>query len=288
MRLVRTDRPLDPTLLIILGTVDRVAVDCGIDYFVAGAMARDILLTHVFGIDTGRATRDVDFAIAVESWDQFDLVKARLVSVGSFTASDKLVQRLYYRDEARKFEYPIDLVPFGGVEQTPHSFAWPPELDVMMNVAGYEDALKAAEHVQVTPDLIIRVASLPGLATLKLFAWKDRGLTDSKDAVDLLTIMRRYSDAGNQDRLYSEALDILESAGYDPDLAGACLLGADIARRVSESTYRQLIDMLSDTTLVDCLVLHLARSLKGQEDSQSLADAFIGQFKTGLGIGPSR
>jgi len=288
MRSVRTDRPLDPTLLIILGTVDRVAVDCGIDYFVAGAMARDILLTHVFGIDTGRATRDVDFAIAVESWDQFDLVKARLVSVGSFTASGTLAQRLYYRDEARKFECPIDLVPFGGVEQTPHTFAWPPELDVMMNVAGYQDALKAAEHVQVAPDLIIRVASLPGLAVLKLFAWMDRGLTNSKDADDLLTIMRRYSDAGNLDRLYGEAIGMLESAGYDPDLAGACLLGADIARRVSESTYRQLVDRLNDATLVDRLILQMARSLTGEEDSQTLADAFIGQFKTGLGIRPSR
>ncbi|MFO1429219.1 MAG: nucleotidyl transferase AbiEii/AbiGii toxin family protein [Candidatus Competibacteraceae bacterium] len=288
MRSIRIDRPLDPALLRILEAVDHVVADYGIDCFVTGAMARDILLTHVFGIDTGRATRDVDFAIAVASWDQFNLFKARLVSGGSFTASDKLVQRLYYRDEARKFEYPIDLVPFGGVEQIPHTFAWPPELDVMMNVAGYEDALKTAEHVQVNQDLIIRVASLPSLAMLKLFAWKDRGLTDSKDAVDLLTIMRRYSDAGNQDRLYSEAFDILESARYDPHLASACLLGADIARRVSKSTCRQLIDMLSDTTLVDRLVLHLARSLKDQEDSQTVADALIGQFKTGLGIGPSR
>jgi len=246
------------------------------------------LLTHVFGIDTGRATRDVDFAIAVESWNQFDLFKARLVSGGNFTTSDKLVQRLYYRDEARKFESPIDFVPFGGIEQTPHTFAWPPELDVMMNVAGYEDALKAAEHVQVAPDLIIRVASLPGLAVLKLFAWMDRGVTNSKDADDLLTIMRRYSDAGNLDRLYGEAISMLESAGYDPDLAGACLLGADIARWVSESTYRQLVDLLSDTILVDRLVLQMARLLKGQEDSQTLADAFIGQFKTGLGIRPSR
>ncbi len=282
MHSVRTDRPLDPTLLIILGTVDRVAVDCGIDYFVAGAMARDILLTHVFGIDTGRATRDVDFAIAVESWDQFDLVKARLVSVGSFTASGTPAHRLYYRDK-----FPIDLIPFGGIEQTPHTFAWPSELDVM-NVAGYEDVLKAAEHVQVAPDLIIRVASLPGLAVLKLFAWMDRGLTNSKDADDLLTIMRRYSDAGNLDRLYGEAFGMLESAGYDPDLAGACLLGADIARRVSESTYRQLVDRLNDATLVDRLILQMARSLTGEEDSQTLADAFIGQFKTGLGIRPSR
>ena len=283
MRLVRTDRPLDPTLLIILGTVDRVAVDCGIDYFVAGAMARDILLTHVFGIDTGRATRDVDFAIAVESWDQFDLVKARLVSVGSFTASSTLAHRLYYRDK-----FLIDLIPFGGIEQTPHTFAWPPELDVMMNVAGYEDALKAAEHVQVTPDLIIRVASLPGLAVLKLFAWMDRGVTNPKDADDLLTIMRCYSDAGNLDRLYGAAIGMLESAGYDPALAGACLLGADIAKQVSESTYLQLVDRLNDATLVDRLILHMARSLPGEEDSQTLADAFIGQFKTGLGIGPSR
>ena len=281
MCLVQTDRPLDPILLRILEVVARVAVDCGIDYFVTGAMARDILLTHVFGIDTGRATRDVDFAIAVASWDQFDLFKARLVSVGSFTASDKLVQRLYYRDK-----FPIDLVPFGGVEQTPHTFAWPPELDVMMNVAGYEDALKTAEHVQAAPDLIIRVASLPGLATLKLFAWLDRGLTNPKDADDLLTIMRRYSDAGNLDRLYGAAIGMLESAGYDPALAGACLLGADIARQVSESTYLQLVDRLNDATLVDRLILHMARSLPGEEDSQTMAAAFIDQFKTGLGIPP--
>jgi len=32
---VRTDRPLDPILLRILSAVARVAVDCGIDYFVA-------------------------------------------------------------------------------------------------------------------------------------------------------------------------------------------------------------------------------------------------------------
>jgi predicted nucleotidyltransferase len=100
--------------------------------------------------------------------------------------------------------------------------------------------------------------------------------------------MRRYSDAGNQCQIYGEAFGILKSAGYDPDLAGACLLGADIARQVSESTYRQLVDMLNDATLVDRLILHMARSLTGEEDSLTLADAFIGQFKIGLGIRPSR
>jgi predicted nucleotidyltransferase len=48
-----------------------------------GATARNILLTGVFGLSAGRATRDVDLAVAVEGWPQFEAIKVRLVGTGA-------------------------------------------------------------------------------------------------------------------------------------------------------------------------------------------------------------
>jgi hypothetical protein len=53
---VPPDRPVDPLAIEILKQVDPVARALGIDYFVTGATARDILLVGVFGLETGRST----------------------------------------------------------------------------------------------------------------------------------------------------------------------------------------------------------------------------------------
>jgi predicted nucleotidyltransferase len=48
---------------------------------------------------------------------------------------------------------------------------------------------------------LLRVASLPGLAILKLVAWADRGAANAKDAHDLYQLMTNYAAAGNSGRL---------------------------------------------------------------------------------------
>jgi len=70
MLFVAPERPVAPMTLVVLTLVDRIARKLALDYFVTGAMARDFLLYGVFGLDTGRATLDVDLAIAVDSWAQ--------------------------------------------------------------------------------------------------------------------------------------------------------------------------------------------------------------------------
>ena len=102
---------------------------------------------------------------------------------------------------------------------------------------GEVEALQTALLVQVATGLIIRVASLAGLALLKLLAWRDRGLEDTRDATDLVTLCRHYAEAGNLDRIYAEALPALQAVDFDVELAGA-------ARYLLEQQdmMRQLID----------------------------------------------
>lgn len=78
----RTDRPVEPRILDILRRVDAAARQQRIDYFVGGALARDLILLHVFGKDTGRAMRDVDLGICIDDWARLDSLKGMLIQGG--------------------------------------------------------------------------------------------------------------------------------------------------------------------------------------------------------------
>ena len=279
---VAPERPVAPMTLAVLTFVDRVMRELTLDYFVTGAMARDILLYNVFGFDTGLGTLDVDLAIALDSWPQFDGVKARFVETGAFTPDSSKTHRLFYRGGAGQKGYPLDLLPFGGVEQGPNKIAWPPDFSVVMNVAGYREALAASQEVEVRPGLVVRVASLPGLAILKLFAWADRGAENPKDALDLATLLRQYGAAGNETRLFGDEIGLLEALGYDLDLAGARLLGKDAARVTTPATRDQVVALLDDAMRLDRLLSDMARTFRGAGDPIAEAEVLIAQFKTGL------
>jgi predicted nucleotidyltransferase len=67
--------------------VDPIARSSKWEYFLAGATARDLILVNVDGLRPGRATRDFDFGIGVESWTQFELLKEGLFATNEFSAS---------------------------------------------------------------------------------------------------------------------------------------------------------------------------------------------------------
>ena len=280
---IARERPVAPITLAVLTLVDRIARQLALDYLVTGAMAKDLVLYGVFGLDTGGATLDVDLAVALDSWQQFDVVKARLVETGAFTPDGRVMHRLVYRGGMGQRGYSLDLLPFGGIEQRPNEIAWPPDLSILMNVAGYREALAAAEEVEVHPGFVVRVVSLPGLAIVKLFAWADRGADTPKDALDLATLLRQYSGAGNEDRLFGEEIGLLEALSYKLDLAGARLLGNDAARVATPETRHQILALLDDAGRRDRLLRDMARAFRGAEDPIAEAEASIAQFKTGIG-----
>ncbi|WP_165497790.1 nucleotidyl transferase AbiEii/AbiGii toxin family protein [Pseudoduganella albidiflava] len=267
-----------PETLEILRAVQQITRSHDIDHFVIGATARDILMQHVFGIATGRATRDVDFAIAIRDWQQFGMIRTKLIATGQFHEASPIAHRLYFEPGKHGEAYPLDLVPFGAVEHKPHEIAWPPDMHVVMNVAGYGEALQTALTVDVG-GFDIRVVSLPGLAALKLLAWADRHDEHTKDALDLRFLMGNYHRAGNFDRLYDEAMDVMEKTGYDISLAGAALLGLDTRRMLAPATLTAMLAILHAPKLRDRLLTHMSAAML---DHDQLADELLQQFTDGL------
>ena len=279
---VPSERRFDPVILEILRHVDGVTRDLAVDYFVVGAMARDILLTGVFGLSAGRATRDVDLAVAVKGWQEFEAMKSHLINTGAFRSDDRIAHRLHYQRGAGSRGHPVDIIPFGRVEKHESAIAWPPDGAVVMNVAGYAETFACAVQVEVEPGFAIRVASLAGLAILKLVAWADRGAGDPRDAIDLATLIRQYGSAGNEDRLYGEEIRVMEAVNYDFDLAGARLLGIDAGRIAAPATRERIVNIFDDSARVDRLALHVAQGMRAAQDALAEAGQLLDQFRGGF------
>lgn len=110
-KLLGLSTPLDSLREEILRRVDEVTSRMSIPFLLVGATSRDLLLQHLHGIPTGRATVDVDLAVLVEDWPRYERLVAALVETGAFERSPSQTQRLLYRTGSA----PVDIIPFGEV-----------------------------------------------------------------------------------------------------------------------------------------------------------------------------
>ena len=222
----RPSRPIDPAIVAVLRAVHAAAHAQRLDFFIAGALARDIWLDYIYQVPVARLTRDIDVGIQVSSWGEFEGLRERLISDAAFTPDAHRLHRLFMPSSG----VPLDIVPFGGVEDSERRIAWPPEGETVMSLLGFAEAFRAAPLLELAPQLSVRVTSLAGLAALKLFSWSERGRETNRDAVDFWMILRNYGDPCHRERLLLEEDEMLTAEDYDVRRAGARLLGADMGQ----------------------------------------------------------
>lgn len=233
---------IDGNTVGALSLINTTAFELGINYFLIGATARDIILEKYYYLPVIRATLDVDLGIQVSNWDAFNRMKSDLIKTGHFSPTRE-IHRLRY--ENNKI---IDLIPFGPIGGRNETIKWPPDGDSQMIIDGFEETYKTALNViiQNSPKVEVKVVSLAGLAVLKLFSWNDRRYERNKDAADLALILRSYSDADNADRIFDELPDLLEREDFDYVAAGARLLGKDISRIFKKKTINKILAILEN------------------------------------------
>ncbi len=229
----------------VFEAIEDVAAARHVRYFVVGATARDMILSHGYGIPIKRATADIDLGVEVASLAEFHALKEGLAATGQFKPTQS-TQRLIYKGSV-----PVDIVPFGPLEHVKKEISWSPNHSVRMNVLGFEDAYRDAQMVRLKSDpaLDISFATPAGLAVLKIIAWKDRSPQGGKDAGDLAFLMRNYLDAGNQERLADEHRDLLNDDDFDYERASARLLGRDMAEVMSAETRKVVFEILELETV---------------------------------------
>ena len=101
------------------------------------------------------------------------------------------------------------------------------------------DNEKRRESGAILPEKLFQVIR----RFLKIFAWNDRR-PGSKDAIDLGILIRSYLLVGNEARLWEEHDDLLQEENFDFEVAGAHILGRDLAHICQKSTRDKILEIL--------------------------------------------
>ena len=212
----------------------------GIDFYIIGATARDIILSNIHDLVPDRKTVDLDIAVAISDWNQFGIIEEKLPETNGFKKGQNQKQRFIYKDI-----YNVDIVPFGGVARDDGNIYWPPDETMAMSVWGFSEMTDNAIVVEIDHEFFVKIASLPGLFLLKLIAWNDRHLSGSKDAYDLAILLTNYLDI-NTERAVEEHYDLYEEDEFDRIIAGARLIARDIKllTQGNERTLKYLIEIV--------------------------------------------
>ncbi len=264
---------------VALRTITEVCRYRQVQWMLIGALAREIQLVENAGISPGRATDDIDIAVLVESWEEFDELRQAFISTGRFAATN-LIHRLRSEPAGGIVGRNLDLVPFGALQSNNADdqavIRWPPDASVIMSVVGFEEALQAS-MVHHVDDFSIRIASVPGLAILKLIAWLDRGRETAKDAADFEMILVNYEHVIGSNRYFDDESDAAEAFKFDVATTCAWLLGVDMRAIATASTSTSL-----ERALTADIHFDMPGSQHHAKELRRLLDVCLGGLKNTL------
>ncbi|OMH39407.1 nucleotidyl transferase AbiEii/AbiGii toxin family protein [Motiliproteus sp. MSK22-1] len=269
---------IDSSTIAIYDTVSTIANQLAIPFVVVGASARDLVLHYGYGASIQRATVDVDFGIQVPDWQAFMLLKEKLVDKGY--KETRAQQRLISPENM-----PIDILPFGQLEDEEANIQWPPDGHSTMNVLGFQEAFSSARviRIQDDPELDIPVATPEGMVILKLIAWMDRPSDKrDKDAKDLIYLFNTYEKVPEINKGLYEDQELMEQYEWDIDLAGAHLLGINAKNIATDQTYKAIYELFMDQhesltrgLLKEEMCVHIDSEYERNEE---LLNAFVDGF----------
>ena len=225
------------TLQVLAGSYRQL----GAEVFVVGAAARDIALRLLDVINVPRRTMDLDVAVMLQDWNQYERLTSILLQNHFEKAREK--QRFYYLGSNGRIRFEVDIVPFGAIAEE-DQVAWPPEGSPVMSVRCFEDVMRAADKVTVDGDFAFRLASLSGQFLIKLDTWNDRRMKTKKDAVDMAFLLQNVYVA------YALAHDGLppevdtNTEQFDVIVAGAEWMAADLKKILSDEHRHFYAEML--------------------------------------------
>jgi predicted nucleotidyltransferase len=267
-------------LVELYQTISTHADALNIPYLVIGATARDIILHHGFGANIERGTRDIDFAIQVEGWEQFTLLKSAL-SKSNFVSQHDISHRMVVTlSDGLKWE--IDIIPFGNIANNNQMIEWPPNQEVVMSVAGFQEALNNAlvATISESPTLKINVASPAGMFLLKLISWIERAPSiRGKDVVDIYYILNHYPKIPEiTDSLYEEGY--MEAQQYVEIKASTMRISIEASNMATHESIEFVNDNLfnNEQKLDNFLLDFVRHNNVDYEYAKELAEIIAAQF----------
>jgi predicted nucleotidyltransferase len=220
-----------PGLTDLLKALERGFSKFGVDFYLVGAVSRDIWMNGVNKIAPKRTTGDIDFAVFINDKGVFEQLYSYLIAEEEFSPYKGNAFVLIYKDGTE-----IDLLPFGEIEDETRRVTVTGTGYTSVHVDGFREVyendlpeIELGEHQ-------FKVCTLPGIVLLKMIAWDDRPEARRDDILDISDILHHYFDM-RKDIIWDEHFDLFEDEGAELPNIAAKVMGREIKAIASRSNH---------------------------------------------------
>lgn len=226
----------------LLAYISKIIKEAGLDFFIIGAIARDINLASHSGLHSPRTTEDLDIAIRVPTIEQFQTIITKFTDTGAFEKTSSNPIRLMYNKSIE-----LDILPFGDLENTKREVRIPSAgSPFILSVPGLEEVRGICKALAIASGDTIHYCPLEGIVLLKLISWHENS-GRTKDMEDISHICNVYFEYLG-DEIYEEAHELLHQ--YDTNnyayqqLVASHYLGRKVGRIISSNS--MLLQIIND------------------------------------------
>ena len=177
-----------PELSEMLNALQRGLDRFGIDFFLVGAVARDVWLNGINNIVPKRTTGDIDFAVLINDKGTYDMLKDYLIHTEGFAPYRENAFVLIWKDKME-----VDLLPFGGIENEQSKVITEGVGLTSISLQGFQEVYdEGLPELNLEGKHQFKFCTLPGIVLLKLIAWDDRPEQRRDDIKDISDILNHY------------------------------------------------------------------------------------------------
>lgn len=217
-----------------------------IDFYLVGAVARDVWMTAINDIPPSRVTGDIDFAVFINDKNTYADLREYLVNVEGFIPYKGNGFVLKWKNGIQ-----IDLMPFGEIEAKPTNITVEGTGLTSLNMTGFKEIYDSGlPEAELEEKQRFNFCTLPGIVLLKLIAFQERPEIRRDDIKDISKILTHFFDM-YADEIYENHNDLFGDKDINLHCIAARVLGRDMGKiaLLNEALFLRIKKLLKKNTI---------------------------------------
>jgi predicted nucleotidyltransferase len=177
---------LQPEVAEMLTALQRGLTKFKIDFYLIGAVARDVWMNGINNIAPKRTTGDLGFAVFISKIGVYENLIEYLIENESFQPYKGNAYVLIWNNSIE-----VDLLPFGAIEDENAKLSGLGLANI--NFQGFTEVYEIGlPTIDLEGKNQFKFCTLPGIVLLKLIAWDDRPEARRDDIKDICDILNHF------------------------------------------------------------------------------------------------
>jgi predicted nucleotidyltransferase len=236
---------LNPQIADMLDAIEHTLKLFGIDYYLVGAVARDVWMSGIHKKTPRKTTGDIDFAVFINDKGIYEQLKQHLIEHAEFVPSHDNAFVLIWKDKTQ-----VDLMPFGAIEDENRKVTVTGTGYTTIDVPGFFEIYdEGLPQMELAGRHHFKCCTLTGIVLLKLIAWEDRPELRRDDILDICDILHHFFEMFDEE-IWANHLDLFDDEVAELKSIGARVMGREMNKIAKRNIhlYNRIYNILEVNT----------------------------------------